>query len=252
MKKITYLIVILIILTVCFIIMINLTPKNDKFEISFKNRIDSLEKYDTGIDKYGWLQVQGTGIDVPIVSPLFIGDLDIDYGWIVSSSLGHKTHKVIVGHNVINVSSDPMVDSSLSNFENLMAFSYYDFAKNNLYLKYTSGSNEYIYAIYAIGFYDYGSDNSDGFDDEKEIKEYIYSAKKNSIYKYNIDVNENDDIITIKTCTRYFGINEKQQFIIDARRLRDGEQIKKYKVSKTKFFDDLKLKTHYNEKNNSF
>ena len=91
-------------------------------------------------------------------------------------------------------------------------------------------------------FYDYNYDQSESISSKDEIDKYIKSVKKNSIYDYNIDVNSSDDIITIKTCTRYFGANEKQQFIIEARKLRKDEKTVKYQVEMNNNYKKLNLK----------
>ena len=251
--KVKNLIIIGIIL-LCFIILVSFINKDSKksevFNYKFDSRVEKLKEINTnGINKYGWLQVQGTNVDAVIVSPAFYGDFDFNYGWISGNSIGFNNRKVIVGHNVLNVSSSPMVNNELlTDFEDLMAFSYYDFAKDNLYISYTENGVDEIYAIYAIGFYDYGYDNGEGFNESKDIKDYIKKVKKNSIYKYDLDVNEKDTILTIKTCTRFFGVDEKQQFVIDVRKLRDNEKMIKYNIKKTSVYKELKLKDNY-EKN---
>lgn len=254
-KKIIFIILGIILIASVIVIVIflsnnNKTPK-EEVNLKFLDRVEKLENLNTyGITKYGWLQVQGTNIDLPIISPLFNGDLEFDYAWMSSTSIGYKTRKVIVGHNILNVSSTPMVNNSiLTGFEDLMAFVYYNFAKENMYLSYTENGNNDIYIIYGIGFYDYNYDNGEGYSDPDEIKKYIKQVKENSIYKYDVDVDENDKIITLKTCTRFFGSEEKQQFVIDARKLRDDEKILKYTVEKTKLYYEYNLIDYYQEEN---
>lgn len=223
--------------------------KSELLNFHFESRVKTLEDFDTkGIVKYGWLQVQGTNIDLPIISSLSIEDLDFSYGWLNVNSIGYKTRKVLVGHNVLNVSSSPMVNNSLlTDFEDLMAFVYYDFAKENMYLSYTEYGVDKVFVIYAIGFYDYGYDNAEGLNTEEEIKKYIKESKQNSIYQYNVDVNENDNLLTVKTCTRYFGVDEKQQFVIDARELRNDEKLIKNNVKKTSLYKKYNLKDSYSK-----
>lgn len=252
-KKIIFIILgIILIASVITILILFLNKKTNKeVNINFPDRVEKLESLNThGITKYGWIQVQGTTIDIPIISSLFDGELDFDYAWISNNSVGYKTRKVIVGHNVLNVSNTPMVNNSiLTGFEDLMAFVYYNFAKENMYLSYTENGNNDIYVIYGIGFYDYDYDNGEGYSDSDKIKKYIKQVKENSIYKYDVDVNEKDEIITIKTCTRFFGNDEKQQFVIDARKLRTDEKPLNYIVEKTKKYYNYNLKDYYQEQN---
>ncbi len=224
-----------------------------EFNVNFSSRVEKLANFDSqGIMKYGWLQVEGTNIDLPIISGVFSGEVDYSFGWLSPSSVGYKTRKVLVGHNVLNVSSNPMVNNEiLTDFEDLMSFVYYNFAKEHMYLSYTENGVDKIFVIYGIGFYDYYYDNAQGLNTEEEIKNYFNLVKENSIYNYNVDVNENDNIITVKTCTRYFGANEKQQFVIDARELREGETPIKYQVKKTKLYQEYGLKDYYTKGNNA-
>ena len=128
-----------------------------KKDISFPDRVATLENFDTGgITKYGWLQIEGTMIDLPILSPYTEGNIDYNYGWISPSSIGKKNRKVLIGHNVLNVSNHPMLNESiLTDFEDLMAFVYYNFAKEHMYLSYTENGENHIFVIYGIGFYNY-------------------------------------------------------------------------------------------------
>lgn len=217
---------------------------NEKMELKFESRVNKIESFDSGeYTTVGWLQVQGTNIDVPILDYRASSEdeeISYSYGWRSVNYVTGQNREVLAGHNILNVSSKPMLpDKNLSDFEELMAFSYYGFAKDNMYVQYTKDGVESIYVIYAIGFYDYDTDEAESISDSKKIKEYIRETKNNSIYDYSVDVNENDTLLSIKTCTRYFGLFEKQQFILNLRRVRDGEEIVKYKVSTNSNFDKL-------------
>jgi hypothetical protein len=217
-------------------------PFDTTITLNFKDRTKKSLEFKHG-DFYtvGWIQVQGTNIDMPVINGFDYGDDGIsDYAWRSSEYDTDETREVIGGHNIINLSSTPIRDMSMLNyFEGLMAFTYYDFAQDNLYISYTKEGQEGLYKIYAIGFYDSAGNNDRSMSNPEQIKEYITSVRDNSIYDYDIEVDEDDELITIKTCTRYFGAFEKQLFVIDARKVRDNEEIEKYKVKKSKNFDML-------------
>ena len=65
---------------------------------------------------------------------------------------------------------------------------------------------------------------------ETELKEYIDQSLKDSFYDFDISVDENDNIITLITCTRFYGRVNHYSFKIDARMVRDKEKIKNYSV----------------------
>lgn len=235
------------ILIIIFIVLIgiflknNISNKSKEFtaktvNLEFKNRISSLRDYQyKDFLTVGWLQVQGTNIDYPILNSdaSSISPTEINYGWRSPYYQTGENREVIMGHNIVNVSSNPIREMNiLNNFEGLMAFTYDDFAKNNLYISYTKGEIVELYKIYAVGFYDYYSDNAESFSKKEDIKSYIKKVRDNSIYDYTVDVTEEDNLITIKTCTRYFGLNEKQELYIDARKVREDENIETYQVTK--------------------
>ncbi len=233
--------IILLIIVIAIVVVICVVNSNHKskfvekpMKLNFEDRVATLANYK--YENYlvaGWLQVQGTNIDYPILTGAVsaISPTSLNFGWRSPTYISGENREVLIGHNIVNVSSTPIRDmTNLNNFEGLMAFTYDDFAKNNLYISYTKGNDTELYKIYAIGFYDYYSDGAESFDSKKEVKEYIDKVRKNSIYDYDIDVNSDDYLITVKTCTRYFGSNEKQQIYIDARRVRDNEEITTYQV----------------------
>jgi len=219
--------------------------KNRELNLKFDNRIDDLNnfKYED-YSKVGWIQVQGTNIDYPVLDSKasVIEPSVLNYGWQSPYYFIGENREVILGHNILNVSNKPTVDmSKLSNFEGLMAFIYEDFAEENLYIKYTKDGKEEIYKIYSVGFYNYNSDTAESFSDKKLLEQYIEKVRKNSIYDYDIDVNSNDKLITVKTCTRYFGLYRNQEMWVDARKVRDNEKIVKYKVVKNDNYKILSL-----------
>ena len=217
--------------------------KEEKITLDFKDRNENSISYQ--YEDYltvGWLQVQGTNIDFPVLNSqaASIEDVDINYLYRSSYYESGENREVILGHNIINVSSNPIRNmASLKDFEGLLVFTYDDFAKENLYISYTKDGVTELYKIYAIGFYDYISSEELGFDNDEDIKNYIKEAKKESIYDYNVDVNENDKLISLKTCTRYFGLNDRNAFIIDARKVRENEEIIKYEVKTNENYSKL-------------
>ncbi len=191
----------------------------------------------------GWVNVQGTDIDYPVVyeTNLVYQGLK-DYLWISSMYVEGENRLAVFGHNIRNVSNKPLIkEEGHVRFEQLLSFVYYDFAKENLYIQYTQNGKNELYKIYAIGFYKQDDEEGYPISDEEETKKYINDVKKNSIYDYKVDVNEKDFLISLVTCTRFFGAEGKTTFKIDARRIRTDEKIDKYGVQKNKNYDMLNL-----------
>lgn len=248
MKKETGKIIVVIILIILIITIFGyfLTNKEERelIDLNFKNRTEKVKNFKYK-DQFvlGWLQVQGTKIDLPIFTSTVSTleqqskiNMDISYAWRnINYKLG-ENRLTIVGHNILNVSSNPIKNGEyLTDFEELMNYVYYEFAKENMYVKYTDEKGkEDIYIAYAVNFinseedYGYSINNKNS----KELQKYINDVRTKSIYDYDIEVNENDELLTLMTCTRFFGINSnKKVFKIDYRKVRPNELSYKIKVT---------------------
>lgn len=233
---------VLIILIIGIVYLCNYdTNYNKYYEID--SRIDNVR--DTKIqdaETIGWIKVQGTNIDYPVINETnnayYSGE---DYLWRINSYIEGENREVIYGHNILNVSPNPIItDSAHTRFEQLMSFVYKDFADENLYIQYTKDGIDYLYKIYAAGFVYRSEEKGNSFSDKSDTKKYIQSTLKNSIYNYDVDVNEDDTILSLITCTRYFGLSGKNQFRVDARLIRKNERIVKYNVETTENYDIIR------------
>lgn len=246
MKK-KILILSLVILVLIIVIILLIFIKKDKYVpyYDYESRIDNLNNtFVDGTDTYGWIQVQGTNIDYPVFKLTSDGLTTlIDYIWRIDNFTDSYNREVILGHNLLNVSSEPMINGDgHSRFENLMNFVYYDFAKDNMYIIYTHDGVDHIYKIYGAGFYYHKYDSNHPIlkSDIEELENYIQEVRDNSIYDYDIDVTTDDNIISLVTCTRYFGLDGKTDFRIDAREIRKDEKIEKYSVETNDNYDIIK------------
>ncbi len=236
------LIVLILILIIAFFLIKNKETAN-YYPVS--SRIDSVNKTKIADAKtIGWIRVQGTDIDYPIIRETNAAyNSGTDYLWEPNNSLDNENRKTIYGHNLLNISSKPLVrDPSHTRFEQLMSFVYENFAKDNLYLQYTSGGKEYIYKIYAVSFLSKEDETGASIKNKTKLQDYIEEAKKVSLYDYNVKVSSNDKLISLITCTRYFGISDKTQFRIDARQVRKNEKVIKYTVETNQNYDIIKTK----------
>lgn len=246
-KRRLFLLVLSIVLILSILIVLLLSRKKDNFkaqsvDLSFFQKNENNKVECSNCLELGWIQVQGTNINYPVMNrELDELDNETSHGWISPYSSSEIKNTIILGHNVLNVSNSPSRDmSKLVNFEGLMAFTYYDFAKENLYVSYIKDGVENIYKIFAAGFNDYTDTfEPELYEENGNIKNYIDTVLDKSIYDYSVDVNENDEFITIKTCTRYFGVEENQEFRIVARKVRKDEKIETYQVKKNNNYKEL-------------
>ena len=185
------------------------------------------EKSSEGYPVMGWVRVQGTNIDYPVLyaqdSNYSLNDVDISFAWTNSSSTTLNDRVILHGHNIRNVSSKPLLnEKEFNDFEHLPSFLYYSFVKHN---------KNYLYKLYAVSMMDESEFYYDENMDSKTKKAYIKESIEDSYFNFDIDVNSSDKLITLVTCTRFFG--QKGTIIkLDARMVREDEKVRNYKVSK--------------------
>lgn len=243
----------LIIFVICILLVITvglfLYFQKDYFTIS--TRIDKINKTKIGngsiYKTIGWLRVQGTNIDYPVIQ----GNSNEDkypvklesYVWSENKDELFHNNISITGHNIFNLSNTPQKKSaSFKRFEELMAFVYYDFAKENQYIQLSIDNKEYIYKIFSVAFIGGSEETFIPINDDLtkyDIKEYIRVINNNNLYKYNVDVDDNDKLITLTTCTRFFDRDRGTNLYISGRLLRDGEKVRRVKVIKSKKYREI-------------
>lgn len=254
------LIILLLILSVLGIKFLIDSFKPDIYKVDSRiKNIKEEQKKDNSlyVKTIGWVKVQGTKIDTPII--YYYGDdegsktdenADADhyikkenYVWNMNSKEKLFNKVSIMGHNLLNLSTHPDVSlKHFSRFDDLMAFVYYDHVKDNKYIQYTIDGKNYIYKIYSVEFVNYYKLDlySDSNYTKKEKDKFINDTKKNSIYDFDVSVNNKDKFISLITCTRFFGDNDKINFRVNARLVRKGEKLKNYGVKVNKKYSKVK------------
>ena len=202
------------------------------------------EKDNSKYHTIGWISVEGTDLNMPVyyldnnVAPVNREK----YSWDVHSDGKFHNKMNIMGHNIFNLSSKPMIKSSLFyRFEELMSFIYYDFSKKNQYIQLSMNNKEYVYKIFSVSFLSKFEISTfpTGEYSIDEINKQISLLKDNSIYDYNIDVNSDDKLISLITCTRFFDGNNTDEFIVSGRLVRAGERLNHYYVGKNKKYEKI-------------
>lgn len=238
----------LIILILMLEIYISNIVKNKFRDYNVESRVENIysaRKHDTDyIKTVGWLRVQGTNIDYPVIyAPGYnLGYITDDFTWTEYDFEKLNNIVYISGHNIKNLSSRPLVTSkNHSRFEQLMSFTYYDFAKDNQFIQYTFNGIDYVYKIFSVSYESFLEMDTynDRFYTKKELSDYIKKVKKASLYKYDVDVNEDDYIIALDTCTRVFPDDHSMHFRVVGRLLRKNEHISKNKVEVTTKYKEI-------------
>lgn len=252
-NKLIYLIIIIFVIALV-LYFLSIRSKYSSFKAIDKTKeINEVKK--KGDTVVGWLRVEGTNIDLPIIQDIDtinISDRDYDYAWIYSIPGNDSNHLNFASHNIRNVSRKPIVgDNTMTGFEQLMSFIYPKFTTNNQYVAYTDKYGKTsLYRIYAVSLTKHSQDVSyKNIYSDEEQKQYIAQAKKESMYDMNVDVNYSDKLISLLTCTRFYGAGDSYTFKVDARKLRDDEKKELVKVETNDNY--VKIKNRMGEGENN-
>lgn len=204
------------------------------------------EKDAKGYATIGWLRVQGTNIDAPIIKYDSMEGMEEvnkeDFLWNEYPVEKIQKRVNIQGHNILNLSAKPEVGLDyFTRFENLMSFVYIDFAKENQYIQYTVDGKNYLYQIFAVYFdevYNLDLYNPDEYSDE-EVEEFIQRSLDKSLYKYDVEVNKDEKVISLITCTRMYG-NDKKQFLVVGKMIDSDSKTTNYKVEENPNYKEVK------------
>lgn len=111
----------------------------------------------------------------------------------------------IGGHNIKNVSSNPLIaDESHERFEQLLSFTDLDFSQENQMFYYTADTTM-EFSIFAAGYVPIEFAGMNLNVTKESLSELINQMRDYSFYDYDIDVDENDKIMMLITCTRAYG-----------------------------------------------
>ena len=210
------------------------------------NKEKKKEKDAKGYATIGWLRVQGTNIDAPIIKYDSMEGMEEvnkdDFLWNEYPVEKIQKRVNIQGHNILNLSAKPEVGLDyFTRFENLMSFVYIDFAKENQYIQYTVDGKNYLYQIFAVYFdevYNLDLYNPNEYSDE-EVEAFIQRSLDKSLYKYDVEVNKDEKVISLITCTRMYG-NDKKQFLVVGKMIDSDSKTTNYEVKESSNYKEVK------------
>lgn len=166
--------------------------------------VDFTELINLNSDTIGWLQVNGTNINYPVVqtnnNAFYLNhSFDKKYndaGWIFvdyRNNLVDDKNLIIYGHSRLN-------STMFGTLKNVVKSSWYTNSDNHLIKLSTINTNTswQVFSTYVIdeeGYY-----IQTNFNNENEYLDFLNTLKNRSIYNYGTSVNKNDRIITLSTC----------------------------------------------------
>lgn len=211
--KILNKIVNIVLILIIFICIYNISEKlieYNKADNSYeKIRVEKEEEnlYDKYEDYRGWIKIDNTNINYPIVQGKdnsFYLDKDINKNYLSSGSifmnyLNHgfnDENTVLFGHHMRNKT----MFAQLKKYKEKEFF----YGDNDIVIE-VENDKVLKYKVFSA----YVTDSKDNyiktnFDDKDQYKEFLEDIKNKSQYKSDIDVNENNKIITLSTCSYEF------------------------------------------------
>ena len=189
---------------------------------------DNEEKYVVDFEKLkeknsdvvAWLKVNGTNIETTVVKTT-----DNDYylthnfnkeynsaGWIFADYKnkvdGTDKNLVIYGHNMRD-------DSMFGSLKWVINEDWYN-NEDNKYITLITENETQVYEVFSV----YQTEKEDyyiqtNFDTEKEFNTFAQTIKKRSKKDFNVDVNKEDNILTLSTCAN----NNKYRVVLHAKKI---------------------------------
>lgn len=198
-------------------------------------------------DVKAWLRIPGTNINNPVMQSTRgdhyyeyltwqggssrVGSLWTQMATRFGGASSLSSNTVIYGHNWNNCrwnAAPSTYYGGMNMFESLLSYHYTSWAEQYPYIYYSTPSEQMTFVIFACFYteagdwYIYSEPNMSGL---------ISGAQSRSRHSFGVDVNSSDKILTLSTCTRFYGNTDNQRFVVMARLLRPGEEIGPVSVS---------------------
>ena len=203
-------VVLILIIDICVYKVYIKSTEYKKADKSYEQiRIEKQEEslYDKYEDYRGWIKINNTNIDYSIVQGKdnsFYLDKDINKNYLSSGSIFmnylnngfNDENTVLFGHHMRNKT----MFAQLKKYKEKEFF----YGDNDIVIE-VENDKVLKYKVFSA----YVTDSKDNyiktnFDDKDQYKEFLEDIKNKSQYKSDIDVNENDKIITLSTCSYEF------------------------------------------------
>ena len=189
---------------------------------------DDEEKYVVDFEKLkeknsdivAWLKVKGTNIETTVVKSTnndyyLTHNFNKEYnsaGWIFADYKnkvdGTDKNLVIYGHNMRD-------DSMFGSLKWVINEDWYNNEDNKYITLITENETQVyeVFSVYQIEKEDYYIQTN--FDTEKEFNTFAQTIKKRSKKDFNVDVNKEDNILTLSTCAN----NNKYRVVLHAKKI---------------------------------
>lgn len=223
--------------------------RNTTQKISAANEINS--------DVVGWINISGTNIDYPVLQDPNgkTNDFSQLNKYYETRDLYKQTNKnasifaddwntigskeeldrntILYGHNWTNIEKNG-AEVRMNNEEDVMfgqlpMLANLEFAKKTPTITFATEKDDITWVVFAVSYIDpnelyYVNESPNDVD----FMRIVSGTIQRSEHIYDVDVQLSDKILTLSTCTRRLGNNDKQRFVVMARMLRDGESVESF------------------------
>lgn len=214
-------------------------------------------------DIVGWLQIPDTKVDAPVVQGndnnyylrrtyygendklgCYFADFEGTFG-ATADELMRNT--VIYGHNIdygpgaalfapgANVGTDAVDEKDGERFSQLFHYADIEWAKEHPYLYFHMPEEELTWEVFAVSYVPTNFNYIQILKDSKvskteqitpeQMMTIVEGARERSEYDYDVEVNEDDKILTLSTCTYKYGKNSNIRFIIMAKLVTEDDTL---------------------------
>lgn len=195
-----------------------ITIDEESVEEKEKYKVDFQALKDKNSDTVGFLKVNGTNIEYTVVKGINnsyylkhnFNKESNSAGWIFADYKnkvdGTDKNLVIYGHNMRD-------DSMFGSLKNILNDDWHNEEENKYVTFITENDNSIyeVFSVYQVADEDYYITTD--FKDN-EFNDFIKTIKSRSKFDFGVDVNENDNILTLSTCAN----NNKYRVVLHAKR----------------------------------
>ena len=166
------------------------------------NRVSELRRQYQNDDIVGNILIDGTDINEAILkykdNDYYLhhdnyGNYEINGSIFLDHRISLDDRKVLIfGHSSIYEKIP---------FNELEEYYNYEFYKNHKYIKVITEKEEYTYLIFSVYVETYDFTYMNLKIDDDTYNSNLYTYKDNSLYDTGVDINDNDEIIILQTCS---------------------------------------------------
>lgn len=169
------------------------------------NSIDFSELYKVNNEIVSWISVDSTNINYPIVksdnNEFYLNhNINKSYdsnGWTFMDYRNNSdlsdSNTIFYGHNLIN-------KTSFGSVSNMFTDKWFETSNHNIVVANKNG--KYTYKIFSVYYSEPDSSYlQTNYDNKNEYLDFLNMLKEKSKFNFSEELNENDKIITLSTCT---------------------------------------------------